>query len=138
MRQNQPRWLMKRLHEFLLSQPPVNVHTRTRVDGYVDALIEELILFSAHLHQLEPGWSADPDCFLVEAERLWLDPWRVELDEDFAARHTFGDWVEEVQGRFANQVNKALSGLPAGDAEHREWSRRIDKKLNALREVLDV
>lgn len=138
MRQNQPRWLMKRLHEFLLSNPPVNVHTRKRVDAYVDALIEELILFSAHLHQLEPGWSADPDCRLVEAEQLWLDPWRAELDEEFAARRTFGDWVEEVQSRFANQVNKVLSDLPAGDAEHREWSRRIDKKLNALREVLDV
>lgn len=138
MRQKQSHWLMKQMHAFLLSGPPFNVHTRKRVDSYVDALIEELILYSAHLHQLEPGWSSDPDCRLVEAEKLWLDPWRSERDEDFAARRTFGGWVEEVQGRFANQVNKALSDLPAGDAEHSEWSRRIDKKLNALREVLDV
>jgi len=138
MRQKQSRWLMGRLVRFLKINPPANRHTRMQVDAYVDALIEELVLFSAHLHQLEPGWSADPDCRLVEAEQLWLDPWRAELDEEFAARRTFGDWVEEVQSRFANQVNKVLSGLPAGDAEHREWSRRIDKKLNALREVLDV
>ncbi len=138
MRQKQSRWLMGRLVRFLKINPPANRHARMQVDAYVDALIEELVLFSAHLHQLEPGWSADPDCRLVEAEQLWLDPWRAERDEEFAARRTFGDWVEEVQSRFANQVNKVLSGLPAGDAEHREWSRRIDKKLNALREVLDV
>lgn len=138
IRQKQPRWLMMRVREFLQSNPPVNVHTRKRVDAYIDALIEELIMFSAHLHQLEPGWSADPECRLVEAEQLWLDPWRAESDEEFAARRTFGDWVEEVQGRFANQVNKVLSGLPVGDAEHREWISRIDKKMNALREVLYV
>lgn len=138
VRSKQPRWLLEQLHAFLSSEPPANIQTRRRVDAYVDSLIEELILFSAHLHELEPGWSADPDCRLVEAEQLWLDPWRAEYDEVFAARRAFGDWVDEVQHRFANQVNKALADLLVGDHEHHDWSGRIHKKLNALREVLDV
>lgn len=138
MRQRQPRGLMETLQAFLRGNPPANRHTRLRVDALVDALIEELILFSAHLHQLEPGWSAEPECRLVEAEQLWLDPGRAEQDEAFSARRSAGDWVDEVQNRFANQVNRALRELPVGDHEQREWRRRIDRKLNALREVIDV
>lgn len=138
MRRKQSRWLMADLIKFLNTNPPDNRHTRMRVDASIDALIEELILYSAELQQLEPGWSADSDCQLVEAEQLWLDPCRAEQDAAFAARRTFGDWVPEVQSRFANQINKALSKLLMGDDEHREWSRRINKKMNALQEVLDV
>lgn len=137
VRQQQPRWLLAKLRDFLLSNPPANVRTRTRVDAYIDALIDEMILFSAYFQQLEPGWSADPDCQLVEAEQLWLDPMRAEQDEDVAARRMAGEWVKEVQHRFANQVNKALGKLPVGDGEHSEWMSRVHKKLNALREVLD-
>ncbi|NHI01888.1 type I-F CRISPR-associated protein Csy1 [Oceanimonas sp. MB9] len=137
VRQQQSRWLLATLRDFLLSNPPANVRTRTRVDAYIDALIDEMVLFSAHFQQLEPCWSADPDCQLVEAEQLWLDPMRAEQDEDFAARRMAGEWVKEVQHRFANQVNKALGKLPVGDGEHSEWMSRVNKKLNALREVLD-
>lgn len=138
MGQERPRWLMDSVNRFLAANPPANVHTRNRVDGYINALTDELILFCADLYQLEPGWSADPDCRLVEAEQLWLDPGRAELDEDFAMRRVSGRWKGEVQSRFANQVNKALSGLPVGDDEHREWMRRIDGKLNTLEELFDV
>lgn len=137
VRQQQPRWLLAKLRDFLLSNPPANVRTRTRVDAYIDALIDEMILFSAYFQQLEPGWSADPDCQLVEAEQLWLDPMRAAEDEEFAARRMAGEWVKEVQHRFANQVNKALGKLPVGDGEHSEWMSRVHKKLNALREVLN-
>jgi len=136
--QEGPRALLAGLCGFLEEEPPANMHTRRRVDGYMDALMDELILFTAGMHQLEPGWSADPECQLVEAEQLWLDPGRAEQDEDFAAKRASSSWRQEVQSRFANQVNKALSGLPVGDDEHREWMRRIDRKLTAVEELFDV
>ncbi len=137
MRQERPRWLMDNMKAFLATDPPANVHTRNRVDGLVNALIDELILFTAAMHQLEPGWSADDNCQLVEAEQFWLDPERAELDEDFALRRSSTGWQAEIQSRFANQLNKVLAELPVGDVEHHEWVRRIDRKLDTL-EVFDV
>lgn len=120
----------RELQRFLATDPPANAETRHKRDRYLETLIDELLLFTSELHSLEPGWSASPECRLNRAERLWLDPWRGEIDEDFAQQREGDEWVEEVSHRFGNWVNAQLDRqLPVGDPEHRHW-------MDSLREVL--
>ncbi|EPC00314.1 hypothetical protein L861_07400 [Litchfieldella anticariensis FP35 = DSM 16096] len=136
-RRREVQWLIRGLRKLLELDPSPNVQTRERRDEYVWALIDELVLFASQYHPLEPGWSAKPECRLVEAEALWLDPYRGEDDQAFAERREQGEWVEEVRHRFANWLNGRLQDvLPVGDAEHHYWMAQLKKKLDALQEVL--
>jgi CRISPR-associated protein Csy1 len=128
------REILKGLQKLLGSDPAANKQTRNRRDEFLGALIDELVLFASSYSVLEPGWSALPDCRLVEAEALWLDPWRD--DDEFLQRREAGEWVEEVRHRFARWLNSRLSKhLPVGDSGHAYWSQQL-KHLDALQEVL--
>jgi len=135
-RQRETQWLSRSLFKFLKSNPPRNMDTRVKVDAFVDGLIEEMVMFSARFQMLEPGWSADPNCRLAEAEALWLDGMRGETDEHFKAKRDQMDWPEEVEERFARWVNYQLRDLPVGDVEHAHWGRTIRERLNVFQEVL--
>lgn len=136
-RRKEVRWLVNGLRRFLEEGPDPVLATRNRRDAYMDALIDELVLFASELHVLEPGWSAKPECRLNEAEVLWLDLYRGEDDPGFEAKRESGDWPVEVRHRFANWLNRELSRrLPVGDAEHQYWTAYMKKKLDALQEVL--
>lgn len=83
-----------------------------------------------------PGWTRDSACRLPECECLWLDPGRAELpprpdhkerDEAFRLAYTWGDWADEVAGRFANWLNAQLREADlttVGDSEARHWARQ--------------
>lgn len=133
-RNNPVQEILKGLRKLLRSDPVANKHTRDRRDEFLGALIDELVLFASSYSVLAPGWSASPDCRLVEAEALWLDPGRD--DDDFVQRRDAGEWAEEVRHRFARWLNTQLSkALPVGDPEHAFWSQQL-KHLDALQEVL--
>ncbi|MBM7332393.1 MAG: type I-F CRISPR-associated protein Csy1 [Alcanivorax sp.] len=136
-RRREVRWLISQLARFLEQGPDPVVATRKRRDGYVDALIDELVLFAGELSVLEPGWSADSQCRLNEAETLWLDPHRADYDAVFQAKRESEDWPDQVRHRFANWLNRELSRrLPMGDPEHAQWTGALKAKLDALQEVL--
>lgn len=135
-RQRETRWLARSLYKFLKTVPPRNRETRDKVDAFVDALIEELVVFAARFQMLEPGWSADPNCRLADAETLWLDGLRGEADENFKAKHEQMDWPEEIEERFARWINYQLRDLPVGDDEHAHWVGKIRERLHVFQEVL--
>lgn len=135
-RQREVQWLTRNLLKFLKSNPQPNMGTRDKVDGFINALIEELVVYAARFDQLEPGWSTDEHCRLAEAEKLWLDAWRGETDEVFLAHRARMEWPEQIEDRFAKWVNHQLRGLPVGDSEHKEWLSHISSRLNLFREVL--
>jgi CRISPR-associated protein Csy1 len=136
-RRREVRWLMTGLRRFLEEGPDPVAATRDQRDTYVDALIDELVLFASELSVLAPGWSAKSECRLNEAEMLWLDLYRGEHDADFEVKRENEDWPAEVRHRFANWLNRELSRrLPMGDTEHQHWADSIKKKLDALQEVL--
>lgn len=136
------RSLVKALADFLLGDPPANDRTRTIRRKIEQELGAQLALFAAEISaSAEPGWTRNPDCVLHQSEKLWLDPERSELpiridpehpeladdDRQFNAAFEFGDWPDEVAGRFANWVNQRLSdaGLTTvGDAEYRHWAEQ--------------
>lgn len=124
------RQTLSALRHFLAASPPANLETRRGRDEYIQTLIDELLLFGSELQSLEPGWSAKPECRLNQAEALWLDARRSEIDMEFSVQRQNGDWVDEVSHRFGNWLNAQLDrNFPVGDAEHREW-------MDSLREVL--
>lgn len=138
------RPLVRTLVEFLRS-----VAGRQRNKDIVDrreaieqAIGLQLPVFAASIQgRLEPGWTRDPDIRLPLYEQLWLDPERTELavridsehpeweqqDREFNAAYDFGDWPDQVAGRFAQWLNAQLreAGLVAvGDAEYGHWARQ--------------
>lgn len=121
------RELLGALRSFLRSDPDPNLRTRSRVERYLDELIDELLAFATELQQaLSPGWSAEPDCRLVEAERLWLDPGRASIDAAFRDRWLGTDWAEMIGARFGNWLNDALGkDLRLGEVEARHWKDEL-------------
>ncbi|AGA34092.1 CRISPR-associated protein, Csy1 family [Thioalkalivibrio nitratireducens DSM 14787] len=124
------RQVVTALKRFLATNPPPNVTTRQRRDKHLNKLVDELLLYAAELHTLEPGWSASPDCSLNRFEALWLDPRRADIDPDFATECENEEWVDKVSHRFGNWLNARLQHrLPFDDAAFRFWK-------DSLREVL--
>ena len=156
-RRPEVRRLIDELGRLLESEPTRNLHTRNQRDALTAAIVDELLQFAAELDSLEPGWSARAECRLNDAEKLWLDRRRAEIDAEFRAQRETVEWPREVRGRFANWLNERLGKrLTLGDIEHkhwatevagdlewtkaiddqRRWSRRLEKELNALQEEL--
>lgn len=134
------RGTIKLLTDLLLSEPPANDKTRETRKRIEQELGAQLAVFAAEtVARFEPGWTRDPDCQLPLCEKIWLDPERFELplrqdpdhpewtidDEVFNDACRFGDWPDQVAGRFANWVNARLhaAGLTSvGDAEYLHWA----------------
>lgn len=106
----------------------------------VDAVIDELVQFAAQLHELEPGWTARPECRLPEAEQCWLDPGRIAIEPTFAAMCQATDWRETIITRFANWLNNQLTDdrLLMSESEQKEWRRVLDQALPHLRTELET
>lgn len=128
---------IKTLADFLLANPDPTKETRERREALEQALGQQLAVFGAHIrNQLGTGWTRNPDCHLPLCEQLWLDPDRIELplrdshqqeDAEFNAAYDWGDWPDEVAGRFAGWLNNQLhkAGLvTVGDPEHQHWARQ--------------
>ena len=121
------RGAIKALLAFLLTDPPANHPTRLRVDDYLDALVDELVIYAGEMQSQPAGWTLDERYDeLVLPEKLWLDPLRAEMPDetDFAKEWLWMDWPVEVGKRFARWLNAQLQGkLSVGDAEMREWRK---------------
>lgn len=124
--------LVRQLKRFLESDPPPNQATRDHRDTLVAAVIDEVFQFEQELRLLEPGWSADANCRLPDAERYWLDPWRGDHDADFGERRERLSWPEQLCQRFANWLNDALNGkLVFGDSPHGHWYGLLQDEFRA-------
>lgn len=131
------RPLVRSLAKLLLSDPASNAETRERREMIEQALGAQLVLYAASIHgDLEPGWSAAPECELPLEERLWLDPERSQLpprqgfeqdDDAFKSAYDGGEWPDQIASRFANWTNEQLREagvVEVGDAEFKHWARQ--------------
>ncbi len=134
----------KNLARFLTVTDYNNERIRKRRAALVNMIVDEVVQLAAQLHTLPPGWTCEAVCSLDTPEKLWLDPGRTALDDDFSARRQAATWREEIAGRFANWMNRNIrqytrrhGSLPVGDAEHSAWQRVFEDALPAIREELD-
>lgn len=134
------RMLVKELAGFLKTDPDPVRDTRRRREAIEQALSAQLQAFAEGVHDaFEPGWTRDAACELPEEEQLWLDPGRAEAvlrgevaqddeaDEAFARAYQWGDWPDQVVGRFGLWLNARLSEaglLGLGEAEYKHWARQ--------------
>ncbi len=126
------RTLAANLRRFLEGDPAANLKTRQRRDELVDALIDELMQFTAELGTLDAGWSTATECDLPPAHRAWLDPDGCDPAVDDAA--------DRVASDFANWLNGQLRDpLPVGDAEFLHWRKLAREQFKqAEREAADA
>ena len=126
------RTLAAHLRRFLESDPASNLKTRQHRDELVDALIDELMQFTAELGTLNAGWSTATECDLPPAHRAWLDPDGCDPAVDDAA--------DRVASDFANWLNGQLRDpLPVGDAEFLHWRKLAREQFKqAEREAADA
>jgi CRISPR-associated protein Csy1 len=119
------RRLTQLLRRFLEGDPASNKETRSQRDEWVEALLEELMLFTAEQQTLEPGWSTDARCELPASHCAWLDP--------EGAAETPPDLIDELAQDFANWLNHALRNpLPMGDAEYLHWRKQARELFKAM------
>lgn len=119
------RRLTQQLRRFLQGDPASNLATRTQRDEWVEALLEELMLFTAEQQTLEPGWSAGPQCKLPAAHRAWLDP--------EGMTDPVPDLIDELAQDFANWLNHELRDpLPMGDPEYLHWRNQARELFKAM------
>ncbi len=139
-RQRQVRRLTKELKAFLERVSHNNLSIRQHRAAIVAEICDAAHDYAARLRLLDPGWTADERCRLHEAERLWLDPLRVEDDEEFLKQRLRNDWPVKVAHRFGNWLNAALFSkkLPVGDNEQTEWKHEFGRELDLFREVLET
>lgn len=136
-RRPQVKWALTTLINFLSTNPADNVITRNRRDGLLDTLLDELILFTAELRQLEPGWSTDTTCRLPDEQKRWLDPKPYFEDSGSATISSTNSWPEQVTQSFARWFNNKLKKeLSTGDPEHDFWVKQLERKLSLLKEEL--
>jgi len=120
--------LVKELAEFLLSDPKPVMRTRVIREGIEQVLGAQLVAFAKWVRNtLKPGWTCDSKCELDWFEKLWLDPQRAVGDDAFDKAYVWGDWPDEVAGKFSSRLNEKLrkAGLTTvGDAEYLHWARQ--------------
>jgi len=97
----------------------------------VDDIVEALIQFGAQQHQFEAGWTMSSDCTLTLAEKLWLDPKRVTIDDDFRYEMEKKYWHEAIAEAFAHWFNHALENkkLALGQVEFAQWKGQVAQEL---------
>ena len=134
------RGLIEGFRQFLRAAQgrPNNSELRNWRERLLVELCEQVLLFGAELRELEPGWSARPECHLNPTEQCWLDPARVLTDATFADDYRQRDWKRGVALSFANWLNQVLTSdtIPLGGPEALEWQDALERKLDLLREDL--
>ena len=126
--------IVRDLRRLLGANPNPVMEVRDRRDELIEALIDELVVFSSAIQNLTPGWSAEPACRLDVEQQYWLDPGRALIDADFRAGRAASDWPATVRHDFASWLNRQLSRpLMMGDVEHRAWAKRASTDMNLQR-----
>lgn len=130
------RRALKAAHQFwdgdLAADSTAARHMRT---GVARQLSDELLQFAAEVHELEAGWSLNPDCELNPVEQCWLDPRRAAQDESFAALCRINGWQDTICTRYEKWLNARL-GMPLAlrnQAEAAHWTSFLEKELQMIR-----
>lgn len=131
-RRPQVKRLLKTLLAFLKTDPARNVATRRQRAELVEALIDELLQFSAELGLLPLGWSQVVQCQLSNSQKHWLDPDGVAQACAAAGRALPTDTDERISAEFARWLNAQLrEPLPMGDPEFLEWREQMQQQIKA-------
>ncbi|AFF23582.1 type I-F CRISPR-associated protein Csy1 [Pasteurella multocida] len=125
---------LRQLFEVIKAHKNISEVRDNRKDA-LDIILQSVLRIASVLQKQPVGWSKDYQ--LEMCEKYWLDPKRVHLpdEEAFRAEYEKGEWVAEVERRFALWLNKRLQkrfphiAKDFDDAEYHEWRRNIRRTL---------
>lgn len=135
-RRRRVRDLVQTLSSFLYSVQGVdsNMHIRNKRIELVGYLVDEVLLFTAELHELNEPWTLNPDCKLNINEQCWLNPMRTQTYPEFSLVYIRSDWKAQICKRFGSWLNARLSDpkkpLPLGEIEAHEWRVSLEEGLD--------
>ncbi|KGQ69419.1 hypothetical protein OA57_11725 [Chelonobacter oris] len=113
-----------------------NVHIRDARKAILDDILRHLCTAAREIQTARTaGWTID--IALNYAEKLWLDPYRTELEDQaqFKRLREEGGWRDEIAKRFADWLNSVLKHRfkeikqDFADPEHNEWRREIEEMI---------
>ncbi|WP_222424007.1 type I-F CRISPR-associated protein Csy1 [Desulfamplus magnetovallimortis] len=115
---------------------------RSKREKMVDGIIDHLFQYGAEIQNLKEyaGWSGDSNCKLNAAQKLWLDPYRSDIDENFKHEREKNDWQAEIANQFAFWFNKQIDKsdkLTLSDAEYIQWQSLVESKFKLFKEDLE-
>ena len=138
-RRKDVRRTMFALVSFLRQRPPENAHTRLKVSGMVESLIDSFFEFTELLRRLPYAWTNEATCELDIAEKIWLDT-RAACEKLVSAGQAVPpDVPNQICERFANWLNARLQarGFEVGASEAFEWSREVRRLIKAELRLLE-
>lgn len=110
------------------------------IDGWVNNIIEEVLLYATGIQNLPPGWSNAKNIKLKQEHQYFLDPYRD--DEDFQKARQATDWQAVICSDFANWLNGRLKGKDKKFTPQREhtrmWKNIIKKELREHTQMIDA
>lgn len=129
MAYSQVKSLQKFLENVLNNSSTVTI--RDYRSARVDDIIEALIQFGVQQHEFKAGWTMAPECTLTMAEKLWLNPKRAAIDNNFRHEMDQKYWHEQIAEAFANWFNRVLENekLALGQVEFAEWKVQVAQEL---------
>lgn len=124
---------------FEVVQSPINVvEVRDKRKKAFNEILQGVFQFVRHIQTTMPvGWSCDSS--LNMAQKLWLDPKRVDLEGeiDFKEKYELNSWLLDLKNQFAFWVQTILKNRfdnikeQFSDPEYREWIREFESAVKA-------
>ena len=132
------------LREFLLRFQRIDLSIRDPkkkkwIDGWVDQIVDEVIIYAVSIQNLPAGWSDIENIRLKPAHQYFLDPYRD--DEEFQKARKAVDWQSVICADFSKWLNGRLTGKEkqfTPQPEHtRIWTKRMEKELREHVQAID-
>lgn len=112
---------------------------KKKIDGWVNQIIEEVMIYATSIQNLPAGWSNTENIRLKLAHQYFLDPYRD--DEPFQKARQAADWQTVICADFANWLNGRLKGKDkqfTPQSNHtRMWKKLMEKQLREQAQAID-
>ncbi|NWA73006.1 type I-F CRISPR-associated protein Csy1 [Serratia proteamaculans] len=119
-------WQLKQYLRGVNQSSENTAEIRQQRSAYLDEIIDILFGYVAGIQNCEDWqcWSQSEGCQLSRAQQLWLDPWRMNQDEDFRFEREGDDWKKEIALDFGVWLNHQLKSeeMKFSEVERCEWS----------------
>lgn len=110
------------------------------IDGWVNNILDEVLLYAISIQNLPAGWSNTESIRLKDEHQYFLDPYRD--DEIFKKARQSTDWQAVICSDFANWLNGRLKGKDKKFTPQREhtrmWKSIMAKELREHTQMIDA
>jgi len=126
--------VLKEFKQYLLKVNKLssNKMIRDSRKEYINQMLDLLVQTVLEIQALQPGWSQSSNLTLYE--RLWLDPFFVNVDQNYMEMRSHEPWIEAVSRDFATWLINKLKhkNFEFGNVEYIELTSKCREILKAV------